>query len=146
MRELQDAIAGIVANFEKVSDNLRAAETALAKTKEENAKWDAALVQKKQDHGRLMSELEAKRVAADIAAEEAAARIKLNNEQMAELLKVRDDLKKRQVMVEQREATVVKVSKVMADAENALTARENDIATVEKDLARRKAKLQEALG
>jgi hypothetical protein len=82
----------------------------------------------------------------DQAAEEAARRIRLGNEQAAELLRLRAEITRQQAELDQREALVERAGKALIDRENALIARENDIASNEKDMARRRQKLAEAMG
>jgi len=145
MSELQDSITKITANFDNVQRMMREAETALANTKAEQVKAEAALQATKQEHGALLGQLDAKKTEADRAAEEAATRIQLNRDQTAELLRIREDNERRDKAISAREAAVSEIQKKLMSKSAELDARALAIGETEADISRRKAKLQEAL-
>jgi hypothetical protein len=145
MSELQDTFAKIMANYDDVQRMTRDAEMRLANTKAEQKKAEEALNQSKQEHGRLLAELDAKKIAADSAAAEAATRIQVNRDQTAELLRMREDMDRRDKAVASREAAVTQVQTKLMSKAAELQTREADVAKHEADMAARRAKLQEAL-
>jgi hypothetical protein len=145
MTELQDTFAKILANYESVQRMTRDAETVLANTKAEQKKAEEALNKSKQEHGKLLAELDAKKSAADSAAAEAATRIQVNRDQTAELLRMREDIDRRDKAVALREAAVTQVQTKMMSKSAELQAREDEVIKRETDMAARRAKLQEAL-
>jgi hypothetical protein len=145
MSELQDTFAKIMANYDSVQRMTRDAETTLANTKAEQKKAEEALNKSKQEHGKLLAELDAKKIAADSAAAEAALRIQVNRDQTAELLKIREDNERREKAVVVREAAITEVQKKLMSKSADLQAREDEVAKREADIAARRAKLQEAL-
>jgi hypothetical protein len=145
MNELQDSITKIAANFDNVQRMMREAETALANTKAEQTKAEAVLQATKQEHGALLGQLDAKKVAADKAADEAATRIQLNRDQTAELLRIREDNERRDKAISAREAAVSEIQKKLMSKAAELAAREHEVHEAENRMAARQARLQEAM-
>jgi hypothetical protein len=145
MAELQDAFDKIKAGYDNVQASMSAAETALANTKVEQVKAEAALQAAKQEHGALLGQLDAKKTEADKAAEEAATRIQLNRDQTAELLRLKAEADKKLDVAERSQAMLNAMKQKLDAKEAELQAREQEVVKAENKMAARRAKLQEAL-
>jgi septal ring factor EnvC (AmiA/AmiB activator) len=145
MTELQDSIAKITKEFENVQRMQKDAETQLAKTREEQKKAEEAFNRTTQEHGKLLADLDAKKIAADSAAAEAATRIQVNRDQTAELLRMRDDVDRREKGLATIKTAVKETAARLSSQESDLNRREQELSKHEADMARRKSKLQEAL-
>jgi SMC interacting uncharacterized protein involved in chromosome segregation len=143
--ELQDAINKIKTVYDGVQTAMEQAQSQLAKTREEIRAADAELAAKKSEHGKLMGELEAKRVEAERAAEENAKRIALNNDQVAELTRIKGELDKREKDLARREQAADLIMKRYSSSGVELDNRLAEVARKEAEIARRMAKMKEAL-
>lgn len=121
------------------------AKLALEKSKRDLAEVNRALAEASGKHQKLMSELAAKKDEADKAGEEAARRIKVGNDQAAELMRVKAELEKRERAVEKRENEAqARVTEAVSHLDN-VQKREQEVARRETELKTRFAKLREAM-
>lgn len=144
-------LLGLVTNADLYKQ--RIAEYARAKTDADNAtKVSQQAKQEAEEFVRLadatrnqhVGQIAAAQTRHDQAAEEAARRIRLGNEQAAELLRLKAHVDERLKAVAEREAAVTQTEKDLVDRANAIVLRERVLAEQEKVMMQRRQKLIEA--
>jgi chromosome segregation ATPase len=145
MIELQDELNKIKASFEGLRSSLGDEQARLAKLKEETKVWDEKLQQRKSEHAGLISELEAKEFAAIKAGEEAAARIKVGNDQVAELMRIRKEQADQDKELKAREQAIAAREVKNRSWEGEISGREVTVKNLEREWAEKSRRLREAI-
>ena len=144
--EIESVLERIKASMDGVTKLRDAADKELSYKREELKKLTADVAKARAAHAGMISELESKKIAADRASEENARRIKLNNDQVNEIERIKRDLEAREKAVAQREKQgeegMAKVSSMAVAAQR----RFDEVERKEAEIAKRYAKMKEAVG
>lgn len=118
---------------------------ALGKSKRELEEVNAKLAEAQSKHQGLLSELNAKKAEADASSEEAARRIKLGNDQVTELMRVKNELQEREKALKADESRFVEHERLVAKREKELQEAEVDYVKRSQALKAREQKFKEAM-
>jgi chromosome segregation ATPase len=145
MSNLEEAFNAIKQNYESVEEALRNEREKLEKIKQEHKSWQDKLVEKQSKHAALVAELEAKQFAAVKAGEEAAARIKVGNDQVAELMRIRKEQADQDKELKVREQAIVAREVKNRSWALEISERESTVKDLEWTLSEKARKLREAI-